>query len=79
MRGCYGDNGLGPGLVHLRELVEEHKRELVVLVGNLDHIAVNGVEGGRDINRYFLGSHGDPLVVVVENCSCLKKLQKIFP
>jgi hypothetical protein len=65
MRGSDGNDSLGPGLVHLRELVEEHEREFVVLVGNLDHIAVYGVERGGDIDRYFLGCHDYLLVAKI--------------
>jgi len=53
------DNRFCPRLVHLGELVEEHKRELVVLVGDLDHVAVNRIKGGRNIYRNFLSCHDD--------------------
>jgi len=43
---CNRDNCLSPCLVHLRELMEKHERELVILIGNLDHVAVHRVECG---------------------------------
>ena len=66
MRRGDGDDCLGAGLVHLRELVEEHECELVVLVGDLDHVAVHRVEGGRNIDRYFLRCHGDQVYAFPE-------------
>jgi len=44
------DDGLCPGLVYLRQLVEEEERELVFLVRDLDHVAVHRIECLRDID-----------------------------
>ena len=59
MRRRDGDDGLCPRLVDLRELVEEHERELVILVRDLDHVAVDGVKRRGDIDGYFLSGHTD--------------------
>lgn len=48
------DDGLCLGLVDARDLVQEHEGELVVFVGDLDHVAVHRVQGLRNIYRYLL-------------------------
>lgn len=48
------DDSFCPGLVDLRKLVEEHEGEFVIFVCDLDHVAVDRVKGGGDIDRYFL-------------------------
>ena len=40
----YADDGFSSCLVDTGDLMEEDKRELVVLVGDLDHITVNRVK-----------------------------------
>src|SRR5512136_1672365 len=49
--GADGDDGLGPGLVGPRYLVEEDEGELVLLVRDLDAVAVYGVQVLGDLDR----------------------------
>ena len=51
MPGADGDDGLCPGLVRPRYLVEEDEGELVLLVGDLDTVAVYGVQILGDMDR----------------------------
>jgi hypothetical protein len=51
MPGADGDDGLCPGLVRPWDLVEEDEGKLVFLVGDLDAVAVNGVQILGDVDR----------------------------
>lgn len=56
-----GDDGFCLCLVDIWDLVEEEEGEFVVPEGDLDHVAVNGIEILRHIYGYFLGSHANLL------------------
>jgi len=53
MPGADGDDGLRPRLVRSRYLVEEDEGELILLVGDLDAVAVYRVQILGDVDRYL--------------------------
>jgi len=48
-------DSLCPCLVDTRDLVEEYEREFVFLISDLDHIAVDRVQGVGDIDGNLVG------------------------
>jgi hypothetical protein len=70
---CNRYNGLGPCLVNLRKLVQEHERELVILVGDLYHVAVYRVKSRRNIYGNFLSCHADQI-----GCTGMKYVGQFF-
>jgi CRISPR-associated exonuclease Cas4 len=51
-------DGLGPCLVDCRDLMKKHEGELIFLVGDLDHIAVDRVKVLGDIDGDLVRTHG---------------------
>ena len=66
MPGADGDDGLRPGLVGPRYLVEEDEGELVLLVGDLDAVAVYGVQVLGDLDRNLPRGQEGPLLLPQE-------------